>query len=583
VSDFQISQDLLNIYLEDARGHLEALDHCLLTLEREGLDPDVVSAVLGPLHTLKGNSGMMGFTGIKDYVHRLEDVFSQIVEGSVPLEASVFDRLFSGASALRDAVEQACREKGEVRDLADEQAVLESLVGQSAARAAAATAVEALAGLAAAPEPAAAPAPAAKARPSSPKRSSAQYVAPKSSMVRVEFSQLDHLLNLVGELIIHRTKLHQTGRQLAERLGDRDAGRELLEAVQQVAGVSAELQETVMDVRMLPIRHVFERFPRMVRDLARQQGKEIELILEGDNTRVDKAIIDEIGEPLVHLIRNSIDHGIETPAARMARGKTPTGTILLSAAQESSHVVITIMDDGAGIDAATVRRKATERGLLRGDESLTDRETVQLIFAQGFSTADAITEVSGRGVGLDVVLKSIEHLSGLVEVETVPGVGTKFIMQLPLTLAIITALLVDVSDRVYALPIGSVVESLRLRPEEIHLINGRETLRIRDRLVPLLRLSSLFDLQGGVAGDYVVILGRGDKRLGLVVSRLRGQQEIVIKGLDPAVINEGSMVAGATIMGDGRVVLILDVAALFEGKRLAFLQGRGGPVGALRE
>jgi two-component system chemotaxis sensor kinase CheA len=402
-------------------------------------------------------------------------------------------------------------------------------------------------------------------------------------MVRVEFSQLDHLLNLVGELIIHRTKLHQTGKQLAERLRDRDAGRELLEAVQQVAGVSAELQETVMDVRMLPIRHVFERFPRMVRDLARQQGKEIELILEGDNTRVDKAIIDEIGEPLVHLIRNSVDHGIETPAARLARGKTPTGTILLSAAQESSHVVITIMDDGAGIDAATIRSKAIERGLLKGDESLTDRETVQLIFAQGFSTADVVTEVSGRGVGLDVVLKSIERLSGLVEVETVPGVGTKFIMQLPLTLAIITALLVDVFDRVYALPIGSVVESLRLRPEEVHLINGRETLRIRDRIVPLLRLSSLFDLKGGGAGEYVVILGRGDKRLGLVVSRLRGQQEVVIKGLDPAVISEGSMVAGATIMGDGRVVLILDVAALFEGKRIAFLQGRGGPVGALRE
>jgi two-component system, chemotaxis family, sensor kinase CheA len=583
VSDFQISQDLLNIYLEDARGHLEALDHCLLTLEREGLDPEVVSTVLGPLHTLKGNSGMMGFTGIKDYVHRLEDVFSQIVEGNVPLEAAVFDRLFTGASALRDAVEQACREKAEVRNLTEEQAVLESLVGQSAAKAAAATAVEALGAVAAPPAPAPAPSPGAKTRPSTPKRGGAQYVAPKSSMVRVEFSQLDHLLNLVGELIIHRTKLHQTGKELAERVGDRDAGRELLEAVQQVAGVSAELQETVMDVRMLPIRHVFERFPRMVRDLARQQGKEIELILEGDNTRVDKAIIDEIGEPLVHLIRNSVDHGIETPSARLARGKTPTGTILLSATQESSHVVITIMDDGAGIDATTIRRKAVERGLLKGDEGLTDREAVQLIFAQGFSTAEAVTEVSGRGVGLDVVLKSIERLSGLVEVETVPGVGTKFIMQLPLTLAIITALLVDVSDRVYALPIGSIVESLRLRPEEVHIINGREALRIRDRIVPLLRLSSLFELPGGGTGDYVVILGRGDKRLGLVVNRLRGQQEVVIKGLDPAVISESSMVAGATIMGDGRVVLILDVAALFEGKRLAFLQGRGGLVGAVSE
>ncbi len=239
------------------------------------------------------------------------------------------------------------------------------------------------------------------------------------------------------------------------------------------------------------------------------------------------------------------------------------------------------MDDGAGIDAAHVRRKAVERGLLKGDESLSDREAVQLIFAQGFSTTDAITEVSGRGVGLDVVIKSIERLSGLVEVETVPGVGTKFIIQLPLTLAIITALLVEVGGRAFALPLGSIVESIKYRPEEVHSINGRETLRIRERIVPLARLGDLFNLPGAGRGGYVVILGRGDKRLGLIVDRLKGQQEVVIKALDPAVLGEGSAVAGATIMGDGRVVLILDVAALFEGKRHALLLSRVDAVGAL--
>jgi two-component system chemotaxis sensor kinase CheA len=568
MSDFQVSQELLNIYLEDARGHLEALDHCLLSLEREGLDHEVVSSVLGPLHTLKGNSGMMGFSAIKDYVHRLEDVFSHFVDGGAALDPTVFDRLFAGATALRDAVEQACREKAEVRDLAAEKVVLDGLLDRRSQPTAAL--------------PEAPSAPASPARPRGPeRRASAQYVAPRSSTVRVDFAQLDHLLNLVGELIIYRTKLSQAGKELSEVLEDRGLGQSLLDAVQQVAGVSAQLQETVMDVRMLPIRHVFERFPRMVRDLARQQGKEIELILEGDNTRVDKAIIDEIGEPLVHLIRNSVDHGIESPEARIARGKTPTGTILLSAAQESSHVVITIMDDGAGIDAAHVRRKAVERGLLKGDEALSDREAVQLIFAQGFSTTDAITEVSGRGVGLDVVLKSIERLSGLVEVETVPGVGTKFIIQLPLTLAIITALLVEVGGRPFALPLGSIVESIKYRPEEVHRINGRETLRIRERIVPLARLGDLFNLPGAGRGDYVVILGRGDKRLGLVVDRLKGQQEVVIKGLDPAVLGEGSAVAGATIMGDGRVVLILDVAALFEGKRHALLLGRTETVASM--
>jgi two-component system chemotaxis sensor kinase CheA len=405
-----------------------------------------------------------------------------------------------------------------------------------------------------------------------------RYVAARSSTVRVDFSQLDHLLNLVGELIIFRTKLDEMGRELAERLGGRDAGRDLVSAVQQVAGVSAQLQETVMDIRMLPIRHVFERFPRLVRDLARQQGKQVELILEGEGTRVDKAIIDEIGEPLLHMIRNSLDHGIETPAVRVARGKTPTGTILLSAAQESNHVLITIMDDGAGIDAQVVRRKAMARGLLKGDETLSERELVQLIFSQGFSTADQVGELSGRGVGLDVVLKSIERLNGLVEVETVPGVGSKFIIELPLTLAIISALLVESAGRTFAVPLGPVMESLKLRPEDIKSINGRDTLRLRDRIVPLIRLAEFFGLPEIAPPDrqYVVILGRGDKRVGLVVDRLRGQQEVVIKPVDTAIAGAAAAVAlaGATIMGDGRVVLILDVAAFFEGRRHTLLLPR---------
>jgi two-component system chemotaxis sensor kinase CheA len=232
-------------------------------------------------------------------------------------------------------------------------------------------------------------------------------------------------------------------------------------------------------------------------------------------------------------------------------------------------VVITIMDDGAGIDAGVVRRKAVARGMLRGDEVLTERETVQLIFSQGFSTTDAITEVSGRGVGLDVVLKSIERLNGLVEAETVPGVGTKFIIQLPLTLAIISALLVEASGRTYAIPLGSVVESIRVNPAEVSRINGRDTLRIRERIVSLTRLTELLGVPDERRNEraYAVILGRGDKRTGLVVDGLKGQQEVVIKALDPTVSGAAFGVAGATIMGDGRVVLILDVAALFEGRR----------------
>jgi two-component system, chemotaxis family, sensor kinase CheA len=578
VTDFQISPELLNIYLEDARAHLEALDHALLALEREGHDPQVVAGILGPLHTLKGNSGMVGFTGIKDYVHRLEDVFARIAQGSVALSRPLFDRLFAGGSALRDAVEQACRQRGEVRSLENDKRILEGILKEAPQSPQSGTTQSA-------PTPSAspvdkslttsAPSPSQSSALSAP---SAEYVTARSSMVRVDFSQLDHLLNLVGELIIHRTKLHELGRELAEKMDGHEAV-ELLSAVQQVSAVSTQLQETVMEIRMLPIRHVFERFPRLVRDLARQQGKDIELILEGEATRIDKAIIDEIGEPLVHMIRNSVDHGIEAPEVRVARGKTPTGTILLSAMQESNHVLITIMDDGSGIDAAAVRRKAVDRGLIKADEAIADRELVQLIFSRGLSTAETVSELSGRGVGLEVVLKSIERLNGLVEVETVPGVGTKFIIQLPLTLAIISALLVEVSDRTYAVPLGSVVESLKFRLSDVHTINGRDTLRIRDRIVPLVRLESFFALPPApeAAAYYAVILGRGDKRVGLVVNRLRGQQEVVIKALDPAVSGPAFALAGATIMGDGRVVLILDVAAFFEGRRQALAHGRPRP------
>jgi two-component system chemotaxis sensor kinase CheA len=544
--EFEVSAELVGIYLEDAREHLAVLDAALLRLEREGHDAEVAATLLGPLHTLKGNSGMIGFAGVKDYVHRLEEVLARARDGALVLDGAAVDRLLEGATALREAIESACAARRETRDLSAERSALGSLLGSPSA----------------APPAAALPEPAKPA-----KAGDVAGLAPtRSSMVRVDFAKLDHLLNLVGELIVHRTKLNELARRVADAVPA--AGPELLEAVHLVAGVSTQLQETIMDVRMLPIRHVFERFPRLVRDLARQQGKQVELVLQGEETRVDKAVIDEIGEPLVHLIRNAVGHGIEPPAARTARGKSATGTILLSAAQESNQVVITLVDDGTGIDAAAIRRRAVERGIVGADEALTDRDAIQLIFTDGFSTAHTVTDVSGRGVGLDVVVRSMERLNGLIEAETIPGAGTKFTLQLPLTLAIITVLMVDVGGEVYALPSGAVVESLRYRRSEVVRIGGRDTLRVRDRIVPLLHLPELFGAAAS-GGDeaYAVIVGRGEKRLGLTVDRLRGQQDVVIKALDQVVSEAVVGIAGATILGDGRVVLILDVASLFEGRR----------------
>jgi two-component system, chemotaxis family, sensor kinase CheA len=557
--DFEVSAELVGIYLEDAREHLAFLDSVLLRLEREGSSPELAASMLGPLHTLKGNSGMIGFTSIKDYVHRLEEVFAQTRDGLFVPEASALDQLLEGAAALRAAVEAACSSGHEVQNLDLERAVLVGLLETKA------------------PGPAAAVPAAAPHTPPSGEPAAADAAKPdvmaaartRSSMVRVDFAKLDQLLNLVGELIVHRTKLLEVGRKIAPLVPD--SGPELLEAVHEVAGVSAQLQETIMDVRMLPIRNVFERFPRLVRDLARRQAKQVELVLQGEDTRVDKAVIDEIGEPLVHLIRNAVDHGIEAPELRVARGKSPTGTILLSAAQESNQVVITLIDDGGGIDAAGVRRKAVERGLVRPDEALTDRDAIQLIFTEGFSTARTVTDVSGRGVGLDVVVQSMERLNGLIEAETIAGAGTKFTLQLPLTLAIITVLMVDVAGSVYALPSAAVVEGLRYKRSETVRMNRRETLRVRDRIVPMLELATLFGVKNAQAREdgeaYAVIIGRGEKRLALTVDRLRGQQDVVIKALDPVVNDAAVGIAGATILGDGRVVLILDVASLFESRR----------------
>jgi two-component system chemotaxis sensor kinase CheA len=560
--DFEVSAELVGIYLEDAREHLAVLDSVLLRLEREGPSAELAASMLGPLHTLKGNSGMIGFTSIKDYVHRLEEVFAQTRDGLFVLEAAPLDRLFEGAAALRAAIESACAAGHEEQNLDVERAELVDLLeAKPSGRDAAAPA--------AAPHPAPLAASAEPGTADAAKPDITAAARTRSSIVRVDFAKLDQLLNLVGELIVHRTKLMELGRRIAPLVPD--AGPELLEAVHEVAGVSAQLQETIMDVRMLPIRNVFERFPRLVRDLARRQGKQVELVLQGEDTRVDKAVIDEIGEPLVHLIRNAVDHGIEAPDVRVARGKSPTGTILLSAAQESNQVVITLIDDGGGIDANGVRRKALERGLVRPDEVLTDRDAIQLIFTEGFSTARTITDVSGRGVGLDVVVQSMERLNGLIEAETIAGAGTKFTLQLPLTLAIITVLMVDVGGSVYALPSAAVVEGLRYKRSATVRMHGRETLRVRERIVPLLKLASLFGATEGPARDdgegYAVIIGRGEKRLALTVDRLRGQQDVVIKALDPVVNEAGVGIAGATILGDGRVVLILDVASLFEGRR----------------
>lgn len=377
--------------------------------------------------------------------------------------------------------------------------------------------------------------------------------------VRVEISKLDTLMNLVGELVINKTRL--------EQIHDAGDGASLNETIEQVGRITTDLQDIVMYVRMVPIEQVFNRFPRMVRDLSKELDKEINFIMEGKETELDRTVIDEIGDPLVHLIRNSLDHGIEHHDERIQAGKPREGTVRVSASQEGNSVLIVVEDDGAGINTEVVRAKAVERNVITEEESKTLSEHVinNLIFEAGFSTAKEVTDVSGRGVGLDVVRQKISSLRGSVHLESKRGEGSKFVIKLPLTLAIIQALMVKVKEEVYAIPLANIDETTSVLCDEIKNVQGQQVMVLRGNVLPLVNLAEVLDVKSGLAIEeelFVVVVRKGEQRIGLVVSELIGQQEIVINSLG-SILRDTTGIAGAAILGDGTVSLILDISSLF--------------------
>lgn len=388
-----------------------------------------------------------------------------------------------------------------------------------------------------------------------------------SHTVRVDVRLLDNLMNLVGELVIDRTRLAQIIAQFEAKVGASDLTQELSRTSVHIGRVSADLQEEIMKARMLPVENLFKKFPRMVRDLALKAGKEIDFTMIGQETELDRSMIEEIGDPLMHLLRNAVDHGIEAPAERAAAAKPRSGRVTLSAAHEESHIIITVRDDGKGIDPEKIKAAAVRKGLINADAArrLSDREAINLIFAPGFSTAERVSEVSGRGVGMDVVRTNIERLSGSIEIETAVGVGTTFRLKLPLTLAIIKALLVNVGANIYCLPLSSVTETLHTHSSEVSTVKTREVIVNRGQVLPLVRLRRLFGEPEAERQEYiyiVVVLFDGEQ-VGLVVDSLIGEQEVVIKSLTKY-IGDVPGLSGATILGDGRVGLIVDVPSLVQ-------------------
>ncbi|MCL6560052.1 MAG: chemotaxis protein CheA, partial [Firmicutes bacterium] len=378
--------------------------------------------------------------------------------------------------------------------------------------------------------------------------------------VRIDVQKLDKIMDLVGELVIDRTRLDR----FAEVFGSRYDSDDLVEALNEISShlgqLTNDLQEHIMKARMLPVAHVFNRFPRMVRDLAHKLNKEINFIVEGKETELDRNVIEVISDPLIHLLRNAVDHGIESPEERVAAGKPPTGTIRLKAFHQEGQIVIIIEDDGQGMDAKKIRSMALERGLIDAETAarISDHEALDFIFLPGFSMAAKVTDLSGRGVGMDVVRKQIEQINGTVEVFTVPGQGTKFTVKLPLTLAIIRALMVSCSEQVYAFPLANVMETIYVSRDEVRKISGSEVTVVRGQVLPLVSLAEVFG-EPRIERErmYMVIVGLGDQRLGVTVERLLGEQEIVIKTLG-RYLGQIPCVSGATILGDGKVALIID-------------------------
>ena len=386
--------------------------------------------------------------------------------------------------------------------------------------------------------------------------------------IRVDVKRLDHLMNLIGELVLAKNRLIKINDDVEERYEGEEFLEELNQVVSIVSLVTTDLQIAVMKTRMLPIGKVFNKFPRMIRDLSRELDKKIELVISGEETELDKSIVEEIGDPLVHIIRNSCDHGIEMPDERLAKGKPETGTISLKAYNEGNAIVIQIDDDGKGLDVEMLKNKSLEKGIITEKEAdtMSDKEAFGLIFKPGFSTAAAVTNVSGRGVGMDVVKTNIEKLNGIIDIESELGVGTSLKLKIPLTLAIIQALLVGVQEEHYAIPLASVLETVRISRDEIYTVENRSVMRLRDEVLSLVHIGDIFEVERILDSSehaYVVVLGLGASKLGLIVDSLVGQEEIVIKSLGDYLKGiEG--VAGATIRGDGGVTLIVDVVALMQ-------------------
>ncbi|EOE5715000.1 chemotaxis protein CheW [Campylobacter upsaliensis] len=611
-------QEILEDFLVEAFELVEQIDHDLVELESNPEDLELLNRIFRVAHTVKGSSSFLNFDVLTKLTHHMEDVLNKARHGELKITPDIMDVVLESIDRMKTLLNS-------IRDNGNDSAIGMD-IGPICARLTAISEgdVSAVASVSeepkvepkeevvpAAPEPSVEPdvdvnqlsdseveaeierllkvRKAEDQARRAQKKKSATPTTPKPATetggekkvpasggggggmdqtIRVEVKRLDHLMNLIGELVLGKNRLLKIYDDVEERYEGEKFLEELNQVVSQLSIITTDVQLAVMKTRMQPIAKVFNKFPRVVRDLSRELGKQIELEITGEETELDKSIVEEIGDPIMHMIRNSCDHGVEDPATRKANGKPERGVVQLKAYNEGNHIVVEITDDGKGLDAAGLKMKALEKNLIteKEAEQMTDKEAFALIFKPGFSTATKVTNVSGRGVGMDVVKTNIEKLNGVIEIDSELGKGSTFKLKIPLTLAIIQSLLVGTQEEFYAIPLASVLETVRVPIDNIYTIEGKNVLRLREEVLSLVRLSDVFGVKQVLeSGDqtYVVIIGVAESKLGIIVDTLVGQEEIVIKSMGDYLQNIQG-IAGATIRGDGRVTLIIDVGAMMD-------------------
>ncbi len=569
--------ELLGEFLNESQEHLQNIEQGVLVLEENPADMDILNSIFRAFHTFKGGSGFLNLAAIQTLAHQLESLLDLARQQKLAITPAIINLILEGGDTLRQFNAEIAAQVGGrkppgpilVPTLRLLERIKAALAGEECSSA---------------PLPGVQPTPAVSTTPTvvqtlsdaeprviplqpspggAPSAATASRAPARAvnlgATVKVDTLKLDSLVDLVGEMVIAQSLVVQN-RDITSVQSE-----QLTRDLAQLMRISKDLQRTVMSLRMVPIHSTFQKMNRLVRDLSAKVGKQVELVTEGEDTELDRTIVEEISDPLVHMIRNSIDHGIEKPEARVQRGKPARGTICLRAFHQGGNIVIQIQDDGQGLDRNRIRAKAIEKGLLKPEDQPPDSELFKLIMGAGFSTADKVTDISGRGVGMDVVRRNIEKLRGKIEVQSQPGEGSTFNIYLPLTLAIIDGLLVGVGEQRYIIPTLLVRESFRPQPEMIHTLHDRgEMINLRGRLHPLLRLYAHLGIEPSTTNPaesiVVVVEGGGESRC-LLVDKLLGKQEVVIKSLGDT-FRRNRCLAGAAILGDGRVGLILDPEAV---------------------